>query len=118
VLHDPVTLTACQVHSPYCTLAGDNISARFVVPTVATSVDLVVHLGLGADGVRRVNEIVSVPGRVEADVIEVEPIFVRHGSELRRTGGVPARIERFERVGIDIHQVLATDALAGDGPGR
>ena len=39
-------------------LAGDNISARFVVPTVATSVDLVVHLGLGADGVRRVNEIV------------------------------------------------------------
>ena len=58
-------------------LAGDNISARFVVPTVATCVDLVVHLGLGADGVRRVNEIVSVPGRVEADVIEVEPIFVR-----------------------------------------
>ena len=27
-------------------LAGENISARFVVPTVASSVDLVVHLGL------------------------------------------------------------------------
>ncbi|MCP3422725.1 ATPase, T2SS/T4P/T4SS family [Nocardioides pinisoli] len=92
-------------------LAGDNISARFVVPTVATSVDLVVHLGLGADGVRRVNEIVSVPGRVEADVIEVEPIFVRHGGELRRTGGVPARIERYERVGIDVHQVLAPEEV-------
>ena len=26
-------------------LAGENISARFVVPTVAASVDLVVHLG-------------------------------------------------------------------------
>ncbi|HSU03390.1 MAG TPA: ATPase, T2SS/T4P/T4SS family [Nocardioides sp.] len=91
-------------------LAGDNISARFVVPTVATSVDLVVHLGVGADGVRRVNEIASVPGRVEADVIEVEPIFVRHGIELRRAGGVPARVERYERVGIDIHDVLATDA--------
>ena len=90
-------------------LAGDNISARFVVPTVATSVDLVVHLGLGADGVRRVNEVVSVPGRVEADVIEVEPIFVRHGASLRRTGGVPARTERYERVGIDIHEVLASD---------
>src|SRR3954465_9952377 len=77
-------------------LAGDNISARFVVPTVATSVDLVVHLGLGADGARRVNEIVSGPGRVEADVIEAEPIFVRHGADLRRTGGVPARIERYE----------------------
>ena len=91
-------------------LAGDNISARFVVPTVATSVDLVVHLGVDADGTRRVNEIVSVPGRVEADVIEVEPIFVRDGSELRRTGGVPAQVERYERVGIDIHQVLAAEA--------
>ena len=91
-------------------LAGDNISARFVVPTVATSVDLVVHLGVGADGVRRVNEIVSVPGRVEADVIEVEPIFARHGSELRRSGGVPARVERYERVGIDVHEVLASGA--------
>ncbi|GAA1944099.1 CpaF family protein [Nocardioides hwasunensis] len=94
-------------------LAGDNISARFVVPTVAASVDLVVHLGVGADGVRRVNEIVSVPGRVEADVIEVEPIFVRHGAELRRTGGVPAQVERYERVGIDVHQVLAVESAGG-----
>ena len=100
-------------------LAGDNISARFVVPTVATSVDLVVHLGLGADGVRRVNEIVSVPGRVEADVIEVEPIFVRQGAELRRTGGVPARVERYERVGIDVHQLLASDRRSlADGRAR
>ncbi len=90
-------------------LAGENISARFVVPTVATSVDLVLHLGVGADGTRRVNEIASVPGRVEADVIEVEPIFVRHGTELRRAGGVPARQERYERVGIDIHEVLASE---------
>ncbi len=95
-------------------LAGDNISARFVVPTVATSVDLVVHLSLGPDGVRRVNEIVSVPGRVEADVIEVEPIFVRNGAELRRTGGVPARVERYERVGIDVHALLASEPRAGD----
>ena len=49
-------------------LAGENISARFVVPTVAASVDLVVHLGIDADGVRRVNEIVAVPGRVENDI--------------------------------------------------
>jgi hypothetical protein len=37
-------------------LAGENISARFVVPTVASSVDLVVHLGTGPDGVRRVEQ--------------------------------------------------------------
>ena len=64
-------------------LAGENISARFVVPTVASSVDLVVHLGLDAAGVRRVNEIVAVPGRVENDIVETEPVFVRQG---RRPG--------------------------------
>jgi pilus assembly protein CpaF len=87
-------------------LAGENISARFVVPTVASSVDLVVHLGIDAQGVRRVNEIVSVPGRVENDIIEVEPIFERVGGELRRSAGMPARLERFERIGIDLHQIL------------
>ena len=101
------------MHIPNRVLAGENISARFVVPTVATSVDIVVHLGLGADGVRRVNEIVSVPGRVEADVIEVEPIFVRTGDELRRTGGVPARVERYERVGIDVHALLSSEPRPG-----
>ena len=90
-------------------LAGENISARFVVPTVASSVDLVVHLGVGADGTRRVNEIVSVPGRVESDVIEVEPVFTRVGAELRRTGGVPTQVDRYARVGIDVRELLSLD---------
>ena len=87
-------------------LAGENISARFVVPTVASSVDLVVHLGIDQYGVRRVNEIAGVPGRVENDVIEVEPIFERTTGELRRTGGTPPRVELFERQGIDVHRLL------------
>jgi pilus assembly protein CpaF len=87
-------------------LAGENISARFVVPTVASSVDLVVHLGIDHQGVRRVNEILAVPGRVENDIIEAEPIFHREGGELRRSGGMPARLERYERVGVDIHRLL------------
>ena len=91
-------------------LAGDNISARFVVPTVASSVDLVVHLGIDEHGVRRVNEIVGVAGRVENDVIETEPIFVRDGTELRRTGGMPPRQELFDRLGIDIHGILTGPA--------
>jgi pilus assembly protein CpaF len=91
-------------------LAGENISARFVVPTVAASIDLVLHLGIDEHGVRRVNEIVGVPGRVEHDVIETEPIFVRDGSELRRTGGLPPRIDQYQRRGIDVHQLL-TGAL-------
>ncbi|WP_457205204.1 CpaF family protein [Nocardioides sp. P5_C9_2] len=88
-------------------LAGENISARFVVPTVASSVDIVVHLGIDEHGVRRVNEIVSVPGRVENDIIETEPLFERSDGELRRAAGTPTRVERFQRIGIDVHQVLA-----------
>ena len=95
------------LHAPYYMLAGENISARFVVPTVAASVDLVVHLGLDHGGERRVNEIVAVPGRVENDIIETETIFERHGGELRRMSGIPPRPERFERVGIDVHGLQA-----------
>ena len=87
-------------------LAGDNIGARFVVPTVAASVDLVVHLGIGHDGVRRVNEIVAVPGRVENDVIETETLFGRDGGDLVHRGGLPPRSEHFARIGIDLRQVL------------
>jgi pilus assembly protein CpaF len=88
-------------------LAGENISARFVIPTVAASVDLVVHLGMDARGVRRVNEIVAVPGRAENDVIETAPVFERQGGELRRGSGMPPRTERYERVGVDLHALLA-----------
>ena len=87
-------------------LAGENISARFVVPTVASSVDLVVHLGTGPDGVRRVEEVVAVPGRVENDVIETEPIFVRQHERLVRTQGIPPRSERYDRLGIDVRTLL------------
>jgi pilus assembly protein CpaF len=87
-------------------LAGENVSARFVVPTVAASVDLVVHLGIDQHGVRRVNEIVGVPGRVEHDVIEIESIFERRSGDLRRAGGMPPRPERYERVGVDVHALL------------
>jgi pilus assembly protein CpaF len=89
-------------------LAGENISSRFVVPTVAASVDLIVHLGMSADGVRRVNEIVAVPGRVENDVIETEPLFVRHGDRLTRASGMPGRMEAYDRAGIDVLGLLGT----------
>lgn len=91
-------------------LAGENISARFVVPTVASSVDLVVHLGIDPQGVRRVNEIVGVPGRVEHEVIETETIFERGGGDLRRANGMPPRPELFERLGIDVHRILGEGA--------
>jgi len=91
-------------------LAGENISARFVVPTVASSVDLVVHLGVDERGVRRVEEIVAVPGRIEADVIETATVFERSGGELRRGVGMPPRPERFARLGLDLQRLLAGGA--------
>ncbi len=87
-------------------LAGENISARFVVPTVAASLDLVVHLGIDAQGVRRVNEIVGVPGRVENDIIETESIFERVGGELRRASGMAPRLDLFDRAGLDVRTIL------------
>ena len=87
-------------------LAGENIGARFVVPTVASSVDLVVHLDMDPRGARRVNEVVAVPGRAENDVIETEAVFTRKGDRLVRATGMPPRAERFERIGVDVHAVL------------
>lgn len=87
-------------------LAGENISARFVVPTVAASIDLVVHLGIDHHGVRRVNEIVGVPGRVESDVIETESIFERRSDQLVHVGGRPPRPEAYSRAGLDVSALL------------
>jgi pilus assembly protein CpaF len=90
-------------------LAGENISSRFVVPTVAACLDLVVHLGIDADGQRRVREIVGVPGRVEHDVIEIEPIFDTVGGRLTRVRGVPPRADRFAQAGFDLQSLLGGD---------
>ena len=96
-------------------LAGENIGSRFVVPTVAACVDLVVHLALGPDGTRRVEEVLAVPGRVESDVIETEPVFTRLAGDLERVGGQPPHPERFARLGIDLTTVLAPPSAAGGG---
>jgi pilus assembly protein CpaF len=87
-------------------LAGENVSAAFVVPTVASCVDLVVHLGLDASGRRRVREIVGVTGRVEGDVIETTDLFATRNGKLARTDGYPPHPERYEAAGIDLLSVL------------
>ena len=103
--------SARQALVKLCTLpllAADNIGARFVVPTVAASVDLVVHLALDNDGHRRVDEIVAITGRVENDLIESEPVFATKDGQLRRLSGVPTRPERYAQVGIDLDRILDT----------
>jgi pilus assembly protein CpaF len=87
-------------------LAGSNVSAAFVVPTVAASVDVVVHLGMDDAGARRVREIVGVPGRVEGDVIEAAQLFARRDGRLERADGFPPHLERFASAGIDVARLL------------
>jgi pilus assembly protein CpaF len=94
-------------------LCGPNISSDFVVPTVASSIDLVVHTEVDAAGVRRVREIVAVPGRVEAGVVEVEDVFTRRGGRLVRADGYPPHAERFARAGHDLAALLGGAAGAG-----
>jgi pilus assembly protein CpaF len=108
----------CTVHAnsarealvKMCTLpllAGENVGARFVVPTVASAVDLVVHIAMTADGRRRVREVVAVPGRVEADVVETADVFTTRADRLVRAEGYPPHLERFERIGVDLPRLLA-----------
>jgi len=73
-------------------LAGNNVSAEFVVPAVAAAVDVVVHVGILPNGQRAVHEISTVSGRIEGNSIELLPVFVRKASALQATGFIPEKI--------------------------
>ncbi len=78
-------------------LAGRNIDASFVVPTVASSIDLVVHAELERTGHRRVVEIVAPTGTVVGSRIEATTVFEMRDGVLQATGGTPTRIAKFQR---------------------
>ena len=80
-------------------LAGENVSHRFVVPTVATSVDLIVHLDNRA-GRRFVREILGVTGRVEDQVIETVVLWERRDDALVPTGHPAPHRDRIEAIRI------------------
>lgn len=104
--------SAREAVTKMCTLpllAGANVGARFVVPTVATSIDIVVHAALERDGSRRVREIAAVPGRIEGDVVEMAELFVHRGGHLVRADGFPPHLDRFERIGVDVTSLLAQE---------
>jgi pilus assembly protein CpaF len=112
----------CSIHAnsareaivKMCTLpllAGENVGHAFVVPTVASSVDLVVHIGKDAQGHRRVREVVAVPGRVEGDVVETADIFTTRAGRLIRADGYPPHLERYDWVGADLPRLLAQDGI-------
>lgn len=104
--------SAREAVTKLCTLpllAGENVSAGFVVPTVASSVDVVVHVARDQQGKRRVREIVALPGRAEGSVIEIADLFVDRPEGLIRAAGFPPHADRFAAAGIDVHALLAVD---------
>ena len=101
--------SAREAVTKLCTLpllAGQNIAADFVVPTVAGCVDIVVHTASARDGRRQVREIAALPGRVEAGVVEIADLFTRRDGRLTRGTGFPPHEERFEAAGYDLAQLL------------
>ncbi len=87
-------------------LAGENVSHRFIVPTVAATIDLIVFLRTGRHGQRRVEEVLAVSGRVEQDQPESGLVFQRVDDRLTWTGEYPPHRERFEAAGFDLVEVL------------
>jgi pilus assembly protein CpaF len=112
--------SAREAITKLCTLpllAGENVSHNFVVPTVASSIDIVVHIERDGLGHRRVGEIVGVPGRVEGDVVETADLFVTRGDGLVRAEGWPPHPERFARTGSDVTELLAPQPSVRDETG-
>ena len=62
-------------------LAGENISHKFIAPTVASAIDLVVQVSLAADGTRRIIEVSRVTGRYENDRAEIENLWSWDGQK-------------------------------------
>jgi len=111
----------CSIHAnsardalaKLCTLpllAGRNIDAAFVVPTVAASIDIVVHCELARGGRRRVTEIVAPSGQVTGGVIEASTIFASPRGVLEGTGGYPTKTAKFHAGGFDPSAILAGGA--------
>ena len=108
---------ACSIHAnsaqdalaKLCTLpllAGRTIDASFVMPTVASSIDVVVHCELDRHGRRRVREIVMPTGGISGAHLEAVTIFEIQNGVLAPTGALPPRLHKFEAAGFDPADVL------------
>ncbi|CEA08636.1 Putative conjugal transfer proteinc/MT3759 [Arthrobacter saudimassiliensis] len=107
----------CSIHAnsardavmKLCTLpllAGENISSAFVLPTVAGSIDLVVHCMRLPSGHRTVTEILALGGRVENGVIEAGSVFRTIDGRLQVTAASFPAPEKFARAGYDVGALL------------
>ncbi|WP_419819237.1 CpaF family protein [Glaciibacter flavus] len=111
----------CSIHAnsardalaKLCTLpllAGRNIDAAFVLPTVASCIDIVVHCDIDRAGRRRVVEILAPSGSTSGPVVEASPIFTVADGVLTPTGGHPTKLAKFRGAGLDPAIVLGRGA--------
>ncbi len=112
----------CSIHAnssrdalaKLCTLpllAGRNIDSSFVVPTVAASVDIVVHCELLRTGQRLITEILAPSGFVTGGIlVEASLIFGLQRGVLTVTGSYPTRTAKFDAGGFDLASILAGPA--------
>ena len=83
-------------------LAGENISHKFIAPTVASAIDLVVHVGMNSEGKRQVREVAAVTGRYENDRAEIEILWSWDGECYQRGIGTIGNAEKFASAGIPL----------------
>ena len=103
------TKSAHDAVTKICTLpllAGDNISSAFVVPTVASCIDLVVHCNRQPGGRRQVTEILSLGRRVENGIIESSMVFDLLDGKLQPKANSMPAAEKFARSGFDVAALL------------
>ena len=85
-------------------LAGENISHKFIAPTVASAIDVIVHTSLDANGTRRISEVASVTGRYENDRAEIEMLWKWDGNQYQRGVGSLPNPDRFTAIGAPLSQ--------------
>jgi pilus assembly protein CpaF len=85
-------------------LAGENISHKFIAPTVASAIDVIVHTTLDAHGTRRINEVAAVTGRYENDRAEIEVLWKWDGNQYQRGVGSLPNLDRFTAMGAPLSQ--------------
>ncbi|WP_341954569.1 ATPase, T2SS/T4P/T4SS family [Microbacterium sp. LWH13-1.2] len=76
-------------------LAGRNIDRSFIAPALAAAVDLVVHCVRGADGVRRVHEVIAPTGDILDGRLVTRSVYA-HGTDANA-----GRRGDLRRVGVD-----------------
>ena len=80
-------------------LAGENISHKFIAPTVAAAIDLIIHVQMDPSGKRRISEIAALTGRYENDRPEIESLWKWNTDHYVRGLGSLPKPEKFAAIG-------------------